>query len=265
MKLTPRQLADFDELGYIFLPECFPVDEVAALRAAAGEVFDEQREEIWREKSGVPRTAFACHRYSEACRILASDPRLVEPLQQLFGEPVYIHQFKINAKAAFTGEVWQWHQDFPTWHQDDGMPEARAMNIAVFLDEVFPYNGPLMFVPRSHKSGALGSTHDKQTTSYPLWTLDNQTVTDLVERNGIVAPTGKPGGLLMFHSNLVHGSSGNITPYPRRIVYLTLSAVSNAIRKPTRPEFIAHRDFTPVAPGTPDALRQYARRRAVAV
>jgi len=69
----------------------------------------------------------------------------------------------------------------------------------------------------------------------------------------------------MFHSNLVHGSSRNITPYPRRIVYLTLSAVSNAIRKPTRPEFIAHRDFTPVAPGTPDALRQYARRRAVAV
>jgi len=265
MKLTPRQLADFDELGYIFLPECFPSDEVAALRNAASEVFDEEREEIWREKSGVPRTAFACHRYSEACRILACDPRLVEPLQQLFGEPVYIHQFKINAKAAFTGEVWQWHQDFPTWHQDDGMPEARAMNIAVFLDEVFPYNGPLMFVPRSHKSGALGSSHDKQTTSYPLWTLDNQTVTDLVECNGIVAPTGKPGGLLMFHSNLVHGSSGNITPYPRRIVYLTLSAVSNAIRKPTRPEFIAHRDFTPVTPGTPDALRQYAGRRAVVV
>lgn len=264
MQLTPQQLADFDERGYIFLPECFPADEVAALRSAASEVFSEQREEIWREKSGVPRTAFACHRYNEACRILACDPRLVEPLQQLFGEPVYIHQFKINAKAAFTGEVWQWHQDFPTWLQDDGMPEARAMNIAVFLDEVFPYNGPLMFIPRSHQSGALSSTHDRQTTSYPLWTLDNQTVIDLVERNGIVAPTGKPGGLLMFHANLVHGSSGNITPYPRRIVYLTLSAVSNAIRRPTRPEFIAHRDFTPVTPGAPDALRQYARRRAVA-
>ena len=95
------------------------------------------------------------------------------------------------------------------------------MNIAVFLDEVFPYNGPLMFIPRSHKSGALSATHDKQTTSYPLWTLDQQTVTALVARNGIVAPTGKPGGLLMFHANLVHGSSGNITPFPRRIDYLT--------------------------------------------
>jgi ectoine hydroxylase len=264
MKLTDQQLAQFDELGYIFMPECFPADEVQALRDAAADVFSEQRAEIWREKSGVPRTAFACHRYNEACRILASDPRLVDPLQQLFGEAVYIHQFKINAKAAFTGEVWQWHQDFPTWHQDDGMPEARAMNIAVFLDEVFPYNGPLMFIPRSHKSGALPSTHDRQTTSYPLWTLDEPTVTRLVERNGIVAPTGKPGGLLMFHANLVHGSSGNITPYPRRIVYLTLSAVSNAIRKPTRPEFIAHRDFSPVVAGEADALRKYARDKSPA-
>ena len=49
----------------------------------------------------------------------------------------------------------------------------------------------------------------------------------------------------MFHGNLVPGSSGNITPYPRKIVYLTLNAVSN-YPHPTRPEYIAHRDFTPI-------------------
>lgn len=91
-----------------------------------------------------------------------------------------------------------------------------------------------------------------------------ETITSLVERNGIVAPTGEPGGLLMFHANLVHDSSANITPYPRRIVYLTLCAVSNAIRNPTRPEFIAHRDFTAVIPGAPDALQKYARARTLA-
>ena len=73
--------------------------------------------------------------------------------------------------------------------------------------------------------------------------------------------TGKPGGMLMFHGNLVHGSAGNITPYPRKIVYLTLSAVSNAIVKPTRPEWIAHTDFTPIEPVADDALLQYGRAR----
>ena len=79
-------------------------------------------------------------------------------------------------------------------------------------------------------------------------------MTRLVKQGGIVAPTGKAGGMLMFHGNLVHGSAGNITPYPRKIVYLTLNAVSNYIRTPTRPDYIAHRDFTPI--------QTVARRRA---
>ena len=70
--------------------------------------------------------------------------------------------------------------------------------------------------------------------------------------------------MLMFHGNLVHGSAGNITPYPRKIVYLTLCAVSNHITKFTRPEFIAHRDFTPIVPVTDDALLAHARSRRVA-
>ena len=63
----------------------------------------------------------------------------------------------------------------------------------------------------------------------------------------------------MFHGNLVHGSAPNITPHPRRIVYLTLCAVSNYIRTPTRPEWIAHRDFTPIEPVPDGALIDYAR------
>ncbi|WP_026434493.1 phytanoyl-CoA dioxygenase family protein [Acidovorax sp. JHL-9] len=258
MKLNAEQLARFDELGYVFIPECFSQKEVEALRQAASDVLNQQREEVWREKDGTPRTAFACHTYNEACELLVHDARLIEPLEQLFGERTYVHQFKINAKAAFTGDVWQWHQDFPTWHKDDGMPEPKAMNIAIFLDEVMPINGPLMIVPRSHRVGELESAHDLKTTSYPLWTPDNETVSRLVEKDGIIAPTGKAGGVLMFHANILHGSAGNITPYPRRIVYLTLSAVSNALTNPTRPDFIAHRDFTPVEKGASDALARYA-------
>jgi ectoine hydroxylase len=140
------------------------------------------------------------------------------------------------------------------------MPEPRAMNISVFLDEVFPFNGPLMLIPRSHRQGVLAAGHDVKTTSYPLWTLDHDTVERLCREGGLVVPTGKPGGVLMFHGNLVHGSAGNITPYSRKIVYLTLCAVSNYIRKPTRPEWIAHRDFTPIEPCADDALLEYARR-----
>jgi ectoine hydroxylase len=260
MTLTTAQLQEFDEQGYLVLPDCFSAEEVAVLRAEAKRIYQSPREEVWREKSGAPRTAFAAHTYNEAFRLLGAHPRLIEPVEQLFGEKLYMHQFKINAKAPFDGELWQWHQDYGTWARDDGMPEPRAMNISVFLDEVLPINGPLMFIPKSHKHGTLAAGHDTTTTSYPLWTLDHDTVTRLADEGGIVAPTGRPGGVLMFHGNLVHGSTANITPYGRIIVYLTLCAVSNHIRKPTRPEWIAHRDFTPIQAVADDALLQYARR-----
>ena len=257
--LSPQQVAQFHTEGYLFFPDVFSPEEVAVLRHEGEEIYGTQRQEVWREKSGAPRTAFAAHTYNEAFRILGAHPRLIRPVEQVFGEKLYMHQFKVNAKAAFEGEVWQWHQDYGTWARDDGMPEPRAMNISVFLDEVMPINGPLMLVPRSHREGVLAAGHDVQTTSYPLWTLDKEAVTRLVDQGGIVAPTGKPGAVLLFHGNLVHGSGGNITPYPRKIVYLTLNAVSNYIRKPTRPEWIAHRDFTPIEPVADDALLAYAR------
>ena len=128
----------------------------------------------------------------------------------------------------------------------------------------FPFNGPLMLIPKSHKHGVFAAGHDISTTSYPLWTLDEETVERLVDEGGLVAPTGKPGGVLMFHGNLVHGSSGNITPFPRKIVYLTLNAVSNYIRTPTRKEWIAHQDFAPIIPCADDALMQFAKSYAQA-
>jgi ectoine hydroxylase len=175
MHLSADQLCDFDEQGYLFFPNCFSEEEIALLRDDAEAILKLDRQEVWREKTGAPRTAFAAHTFNETFRLLASHPRLVEPLRQLFGEDVYVHQFKLNAKAAFEGDVWQWHQDYGTWARDDGMPQARAMNIAVFL-----------------------------------------------------------------------------------------CAVSNHITKFTRPEWIAHRDFTPIAPVTDDALLAHARSRRVA-
>ena len=261
MTLNVTQVRQFETEGWLFLPEAFSAEEVATLRQEAEGIYAANRPEIWRENNGAPRTAFAAHTYNEGFGILGRHPRLIKPVEQLFGEQLYMHQYKINAKAKFDGDVWQWHQDYGTWLRDDGMPEPRAMNIAVFLDEVFTYNGPLMLIPKSQHHGNLAAGHDTGTTSYPLWTLDNPTVEKLCAEGGIAVPVGKPGGVLMFHGNLVHGSSANITPYSRKIVYLTLNAVSNYIRKPTRPEWIAHQDFTPIVPCADDALLQYARRQ----
>jgi len=246
MKLTPEQLEQFDREGYLFLPGLFTPEEAALLKEEAESIYQLDRDEVWREKSGIARTAFAAHKYNEAHRRLGAHPRLIEPIQQILDGPVYMHQYKINAKAPFDGEVWQWHQDYGTWARDDEMPEPRAMNISVFLDDVTAANGPLLFIPGSHKKGVVDAGHDLETTSYPLWTLDRDTVSKLADEGGCIAPTGPAGSVLLFSSLLVHASPPNISPLGRIIVYLSLCHVDNHIRAFNRKEWIAHRDFTPI-------------------
>ena len=258
MQLSKSELEQFDHDGYLFFPNKFSAEETNVLKQAAKDVYALEREEVWRESNGVARTAFAAHLYNDAFRRLGAYPRLINPVRQLVGGEVYMHQYKVNAKAAFDGDVWQWHQDYGTWARDDLMPEPRAMNIAVFLDDVTAANGPLIFLPGSHKHGVVEAGHDLETTSYPLWTLDREKVSELYRQGGCVAPTGDAGSMLVFSSLLVHASPPNISPMDRTIVYLSLCHVDNHIRQFKRPEWVAHRDFTPIEPLSDDTLSELA-------
>src|SRR5438477_7627431 len=161
MILTPEQIAAFEKDGYIFFPSLFTREEIQVLLDEVPRLYAQQRPENVREKdSDAVRTNFAAHLYSAPFARLARHPRMVEPVMQVFGEQVYMHQFKINGKAAFEGDVWQWHQDYGTWHRDDQMPEGRAMDVAIFLDDVDECNGPLTLIPGSHKAEVLPARQD---------------------------------------------------------------------------------------------------------
>ena len=252
MDLTTEQRKRFDEDGYLFFPGLFSQKEVQYLAAAVPELYERREEYNFREKgSDAVRTNFAAHLYSKPFAKLARHPRMIKPVEDLLQESLYMHQFKINGKMAFEGDVWQWHQDYGTWVNDDLMPTARAMNVAIFLDEVTEFNGPLLFIPGSHKKGVIKAGHDLTTTSYPLWTIDNDLIKELVDRaggnkGGIVSPKGPAGSMIVFHSCLVHASSNNLSPFNRISVYLSLCAVSNHIRRFKRKEYIAHRNFAPI-------------------
>ncbi|BEP60990.1 phytanoyl-CoA dioxygenase family protein [Variovorax sp. V213] len=252
MKLTPEQRAQFERNGYLFFPGHFSPEETKTLTDAVPELYSRREAFNVREKgSDAVRTNFAAHLVSEPFARLARHPRMVEPVMDLFDEEVYMHQFKINGKMAFEGDVWQWHQDYGTWLNDDLMPTERAMNVAIFLNDVNEHNGPLMFIPGSHRKGVVDAKHDLTTTSYPLWTVDNELIAQLVARaggknGGIVSPKGPAGSMILFHSCLVHASGSNLSPFNRVAVYLSLCAVGNHIRRFKRPEYIAHRDFTPI-------------------
>ena len=225
MRLSEEQIASLNRQGFLVLPDLFSGAEVDALRSRLPAVFADGHE-----------------------------GNIVERELQILGEPAYIQQVKVNVKAAFSGEVWQWHYDFATHHEEDGVLRPLALNLHVFLDDVSEFNGPLWFIPGSHAVGAHGAHLDTATTSYPLWVVDPPTVKALAEKNGMVSATGARGTGLIFFDTLLHGSPPNMSPWDRAIFSLILNPVSNAATLCGRPDYKHHQDFSPVVPLDDDCL-----------
>jgi ectoine hydroxylase len=248
--LDADQLIRFHRDGVIAIPDVFSGDEVDAIIASLPPLFEERCPENFRERSSdVVRTAMGLHLRDPLFARLVRDQRLVAPAQQILcDDDLYIQQVKVNAKEAFTGEQWQWHYDFATHHREDGVPEPLALNLHIFLDEVSEFNGPLIFIPGSHRDGPAPTALDITTTSYPLWTVAPEVVKPLAERGGLYCPKGPPGTVLIFGDTMVHSSPPNMSPWDRRIFSLILNPVSNHQTSFARPDHQHHREFTPVRP-----------------
>ena len=255
MRLSHEQVEQFSRDGFLVLPGMFSGREVDRLTQPLERLFAEDVPANFREKaSGEVRTAMGLHERDPAYAKVVRHPRLLEPAMQLLGSALYVQQVKVNAKPAFAGEQWQWHYDFATHHQEDGVPEPLALNLHVFLDDVTDFNGPLWFIRGSHRGGPVGAELDNVTTSYPLWCVDNAKVTRLVETGGIASATGPAGTMLIFGDALVHGSPPNMSPWDRRIFSLIVNPIVNRATRTQRPPHQHGRNFDALVPLGDDCL-----------
>lgn len=265
MHITDENIQFYEDNGYLLLPEFYGPAEVAAMEAELPALFaDDSPRRVLEEDGSAVRSVYGSHTTSPVFDRLIRDPRLLTPVMRILGGDVYLHQFKINVKAGFGGEMWEWHRDYDTWHHEDGMPGMQALNVVVFLDAVTEFNGPLLVIPGSHRDTDVADfVRDEAeilSDGAPAWmanlttkikhSLDRATIAMLAERHGLVAPKGPKGSVLLFHSNIAHGSSQNMSPFDRRIVIVSYNSVQNAllpVERP-RPDFLAGRDFTPLVP-----------------
>lgn len=279
MRLTKEQLNSYEQDGYLLVSDCFSPDEVESIACELPSVFRENTPRKVLERNGAVRSVFAPHVSNETFDRLSRIPRLLEPARQLLGDDVYIHQFKINAKVALEGDQWEWHQDFVYWHREDSMPTPRALTAVLFMQEVNEFNGPMLVIPGSHKDGMLDiiqldkfftekPTPEELERREPSWAstltadLKYKIRKDILARmalkNDIRAIKGGAGSVLFFHSLLLHASSNNLSPWDRVCVFVTYNSISNTLgdRANPRPEYIAHRDFSPLMPLSQDALME---------
>lgn len=264
--LTKEQHKQYIDRGFVLLENWFSEEEIEIMKAeipricsssSLGGVVLESDCQTLRAVHG--EELFKNSIFQRLSRL----PRLVQLARDILESEIYIHQFKITAKKAFQGEVWQWHQDYQYWSEKDGMPTDRAINIVIFLHEVNEFNAPLMLIPFSHTEGILKTKKEKSLTGWKFhitpqlaYTTDTREIKRLVDQYGIEAPKGAAGSVLCFHPTSVHGSGLNMSPFDRGLVILSYNSMNNtliSIENP-RPDFLGNRDFTPLQPLERDIL-----------
>jgi ectoine hydroxylase len=249
MSLTPSDLAAYEKSGYVFVPGLFSEQEIDLLRQEARKILAEGHPGIIVEKDGVtPRTIVNPQTYSSVFQRFVRHPRLVGSAMQLLKSPVYVFQMGLNCKAPFTGDVWWWHQDFPTYFADDGIPSPRMVNCIIFVEEVTEFSGPLMLVPGSQVEDLTVPEKSAKGTSYKARYSDDADVRRLTAQYGLVAPKGPPGCTIFQHTNILHGSTSNMSPWGRTIITLTYNSIHNLPTKQSvRPTYISP-DMSPIEP-----------------
>lgn len=263
--LGPGVVEAYHRDGFVIAPEPLPPQVLSELLGLAPVLLGEDSPRRILERDGTTvRSVYGVHQHDDRIAGLCRRPELAGAARDLIGGPVYIHQSKINVKAAFVGDQWEWHQDYIYWLRDDGIQRPDLVNVAVFLDEVTEFNGPLTFIPGSHAEGVLaGTMADGMPVGYdnaPSWVstltadekyvVERKTIESLARTNGLFSPKGPAGSVLLFHPNILHASSPNLSPFPRRTLIVVYNSVANApvgVASP-RPEFLAARDTSEISP-----------------
>ena len=259
--LSADQVARFERDGYLTVPGVFDADEIRLLDAALDEMVqgsDVDSDQVIAEpESAEIRSIFAFHTRGGALSEVPSDDRLAGVARQLLASDVYIHQSRVNRKPGFRGKDFQWHSDFETWHTEDGMPRMRCLSAVVALTDNEAWNGSLLVMPGSHQwfvtcpEPTPPANHERSLKVQEIGVPDEGSLTRLFDQHGIDQCTGPAGSVLFFDCNLMHGSSTNISPLPRRNLFMVYNSVENALGEPysapqRRPEHIASRTFDPV-------------------
>ena len=169
-----------------------------------------------------------------AVRALARDPAVRGVAEAALGPGAFAVRGILFDKTP--GANWKvvWHQDltiavrerrdvpgFGPWTEKDGVPHvqplaallARMVAVRVHLDDCTEANGPVRVLPGTHRAGRLTPTGiDRLRADVPE-----------------VVCTVPRGGVLAFHSLLLHASSPARAPAHRRVVHVEYAAAEWAV------------------------------------
>jgi ectoine hydroxylase len=265
MLTTAEQRERFNEDGFLIIRDLFSPAEIAALKADMAMLETDRlvAEAGGRNKGGMvveddatPRLQFDIHRTRTRFELLARHPRTAGIVQELMGVPLYVYHTKLAFKAAFTGSVQFWHQDYGYW-VNAKHPKPLMASCFVMLDPHAEDNGCMQVLAGSHQEGVVyHEPSPRESTGDAQIRIPASAMATYCSRWPRIKLIGRPGDFVAWHCNTMHASAHNISDHSRHAAIIAYNAVGNydpAQRIPDDSPWGAERD-TPVELCPDDAL-----------
>ncbi len=225
--LTPSERQVFDTTGVVVRAHAYDPAEVQALKQALDRVYAlgeglQETSDLRGARFVIAATAHdGGHRVQRvvwcgaADPVLAAtgtDPRVLGPALNLLGTPSaeqlinQAHFKQPGDGVAFSMHQDAWNRRFGTDLWLSGTADGGYVQSVLTVDEMTASNGPLLYVPGSHRLGLLdGPRRDDK-------------VRDILKQTPPQALVAPPGALIFFGPYLLHGSTANESDGPRRII-----------------------------------------------
>jgi len=218
--VTDEEVARFHEQGYLAVESAFSAEEVTTALDALYDLIDGRRPGFkgvqWEAGSGEETLSLSREERLDRVRkfwrfvdheprlqALAEQPGLLQVVERIVGaRPVLMQDMALIKPPRLGGEK-PWHQDQAYFNLALGTPVVGAW---IALDEAGLENGCMHVLPGSHRRGPVVHFHRR----------DWQICDAEVPRGEAVAVPLQPGGCLLFHCLLHHGTPANRSPHRRR-------------------------------------------------
>ena len=233
--LTDEQLERFQHDGYLVIENFLSPEEVARTKAGIGRVSDEvadldgdrqgfnferqndaaMHEDVAIRKGVLRKIQGAVFYVPEVQDVFTSD-KMLDCMEDLMGDHknyqgIFYHSSKVMFKPP-GGVAKPWHQDAAYWRQFD----PNQITVWIAIDDAKEENGCVWAIPGSHKAGHI--PHVKR----ELQVEDSQI--DLSKARPVPVPAG---GLLIFHSLVLHKSEKNESDQTRWAIICDYDCLPN--------------------------------------
>lgn len=218
--LSEAQFEQFQRDGYLVIDQFLTPDEVASVRSGIKRVCDE-RADMTSDRDGFNLEKVGGDSFNPQARAVApgrfrkiqgavfhvpevrdafTGEKMLDCMEDLMGGNIYYHSSKVMFKPPHGGAAKPWHQDAAYWRHY----ASKQITVWIAIDDATQENGCVWAIPGSNHLGLI-----------PHVKTELQVEESRIDLSKAAPVPVMSGGLLIFHSLVLHMSHANNSDKPR--------------------------------------------------